>query len=406
MAPVTRRSARIAQETAQGEPIPPSSDAVDTSKVPLVEEPSSPHEKRKSTENVGDHESDHEEGGAALHPIPISPKRQRLAVRTREDESTATGRRTHLEVEIPVSVTPAASSTEPAVPDESQGVREAVGGPELEPASASMQLEEEATQRLASQSVEPERTPMAKPQPQPQRKAKHITFGDDEDVNKFITAAASVEINKAAEIEAQESSDDEAPEAVSTQAVAKEMQNAAQVASEAAEKQAASLKRKRQEKDSLYKQQAQRRKRARGVEVHQTKPARGSSSTPDDGVAEVEKAVTAGRRNRAEKFSLPAVLPAEFLTDSSDAEEEEEEEDDPAVLKKKPKKINFEDSGSQRPRDRTVGSTRYRVLAPQMQGDLAPRVHKSARASKESLLRRKRAAVAPSLKKGGFFVKR
>lgn len=237
MTPVTRRSARIAEDTLEGESAPPSSDAVNTSEAPLAKDPVSPREKRKSTENSIINGSDHEDGDASLDPTPTSPKRQRLAVRTREDESTATGRRTHLEVEIPISLAPAASRADSVVPDPQDG-QETVG-PELEPASASKQLEEEASQRLAS--LEPEQTPMAKPQP----KGKHITFGDDEDVNKFVLAAAKVDADVPAENEAQVNAnddkedsddDDEAPEAVSTQAVAKEMHRVAQVASEAAEK--------------------------------------------------------------------------------------------------------------------------------------------------------------------------
>ncbi|KAI1781427.1 hypothetical protein F4818DRAFT_37725 [Hypoxylon cercidicola] len=405
MAPVTRRSARIAQETTGDESVLSSSNAANADEAPLVNELASPLGKRKSTED--NNEAD-DEASSLLDPAPASPKRQRLAVRTREDESTATGRKTYLEVEIPVSTTSRASP----VPD-SQDVGEAVG-PELEPSSASKQLEEEATQRLAS--LEPEQTSMTKPKPQP--KGKHITFGDDDDVDKFVAAAATADASTTADKTQEDvkdndegsDDDDEAPEAVSTQAVAKEMQKAAQFASEAADKQAASLKRKRQEKDSLYKLQAERRKRVRGVQVHQTQPSaaeRASSSAAEEhkhNVAEVETAVTFGRRQRAEKLNLPAVLPAEFLTDSSS----DEDEDDAAALKKlvkKPKKINFEDGGGKTPRDMTVGSTRYRVLAKQADEALAPRAHRSARVSKESLLKRRRAAVAPGVKKG-FFVKR
>lgn len=128
-----------------------------------------------------------------------------------------------------------------------------------------------------------------------------------------------------------------------------------------------------------------------------------ASSDEEDGTAEVETAVTTGRR-RAQKFNLPTVLPAEFLTDSS----EDEDEDESALKRvvKKPKKINFE-TDSKRPRDQVVGSTRYRVLADQADQKLAPRIRKQAVVSKESLLKRKRSGVVPGAgTKKGFFVRR
>ncbi|KAI1758975.1 hypothetical protein GGR53DRAFT_515308 [Hypoxylon sp. FL1150] len=410
MAPVTRRSRRIAEAKGQDESIiSTTSDAVNTAPPKEESAPaaSSPRGKRKSIEHATNDEND---GGSPNLDSPLtSPKRQRLAVRTREDESTPTGgRKTHLEVEIPVTAISTVPRSDP-VPDSQDEDEEgsAVGKPEVEPTSASKQLEEDAIHRLASQSLEPEQTPMAKPKSIPEAKGKHITFGDDDDVNQFVTTAAAVPAKSQEDADDDEGSDDdEAPEAVSTQAVAKKMQEAAHAASEAADKQAASLKRKRQEKDSMYKQQAeQRRKRVRGVELHQSSasaPAATERASSTSSSAEVEKAVTTGRRQRAEKFSLPAVLPAEFLTDSSD---EDEDDDTTSRLVKKPKKINFEDNENKRPRDKTVGATRYRVLAKQGDEALAPRARKSARVSKESLLKRRRAAVAPGTKKG-FLVKR
>ncbi|KAI0834830.1 hypothetical protein F5Y06DRAFT_277995 [Hypoxylon sp. FL0890] len=402
MAPLTRRRAKASENNVETKAVPATSDAVKTAGEPVQEEPVSSSGKRKST---GDANDSDEDGGAPLNQEEISPKRQRLAVRTRGDQSTGNGRKTHLEVEIPSNSKPKRPRSS-AVPD-SQDIDGALESePDAEPSSASKQLEEEASQRLVSQSVEPDPSPMPKP------KSKHIVFGDDDDVENFVaSAAAAAESDKKvgdkeAKDEEEGSDDDDAPEAVSTQAVAKEMHKAALAASEAAEKQAASLKRKRQEKDSLYKQQAERRKRARGtVEVHQNKAASKdqASSEEDDGVAEVETAVTTGRR-RAQKFNLPTVLPAEFLTDSS----EDEDEDETALKRvvKKPKKINFETEGK-RPRDQVVGSTRYRVLADQGDQKLAPRIRKQARATKESLLKRRRSgAVASAGMKKGFFVRR
>ncbi|KAI0883440.1 uncharacterized protein GGS22DRAFT_190098 [Annulohypoxylon maeteangense] len=396
MAPRTRSRVNSSQDTTEEKATKPS-------ETPVQEKPVSSRGKRKS---IGDDiDSDRDDGDSApLIPESGSPKRQRLAVRTREEETTPTGRKTYIEVEIPVSNKPESVAI-PDSQDSNEGVVES--GPDAELSSASKQLEEEASQNLASQSLEPEPTSSSKP------KGKHVVFGDDDDIEKFVASAAAQEDKKAEneddKNEVEESDDDDAPEAVSTQAAAKEVQMAAQAASEAAEKQAASLKRKRQEKDSLYKQQAERRKRSRAtVEVHQRKAKssgkeRGSSE--DNGVAEVETAVTAGRR-RAQKFNLPTVLPAEFLTDSSSEDEDFDESALRAI--KKPKKINFE-TENKRPKDQIVGSTRYRVLAEQGDQKLAPRIQKNARDSKESLLKRKRAGMVAGAGAGakkGFFVRR
>ncbi|KAI2471667.1 hypothetical protein F4781DRAFT_386274 [Annulohypoxylon bovei var. microspora] len=395
MAPLTRSRASL-QNTSEEE-------VTKTNEISVQEEPGSSREKQRSVGDDVDGDND-EEGSAPLVLEATSPKRQGLAVRTREDESTATGRKTYLEVEMPVPSRPQSSAV-PDSQDSNGGALES--DPDAEPSSASKQLEEEASQKLAPQPLEPESTPMPKP------KGKHVVFGDDDDLEKFVAAATARGDKKAENEDAkeEESDDDDAPEAVSTQAIAKEVQKAAQTASEAAEKQAASLKRKRQEKDSLYKQQAEKRKRLRRViEVHQGKGKSASkerASSEDNGVTEVETAVTGGRR-RAQKFNLPTVLPAEFLTDSSS---EDEDADESALrVVKKPKKINFETEGK-RPRDQVVGSTRYRVLAEQGGQKLAPRIQKNARASKESLLKRKRAGMvagtgAGAVGKKGFFVRR
>ncbi|KAI0901800.1 hypothetical protein F4806DRAFT_444614 [Annulohypoxylon nitens] len=388
MAPRTRSRAKDPQSTTEEE-------TVKTNETPVK---AKSRGKRKSAGD--DIDRDHDtEGEAPQTSESESPKRQKLAVRTREDESTATGRKTYLEVEIPVE-----SKSQQSTILDSQDSKEAAIelGPDAEPSSASKQLEEEASQRLASQSIEPEAMSMPKP------KGKHVVFGDDDDIETFVASAAAQADKKAdAAREEEDSDDDDAPEAVSTQTAAKEVQKAKQAASEAAEKQAASLKRKRQEKDSLYKQQAERRKRSRPtVEVHQGKTkSTGKERAPreDNGVAEVETAVTAGRR-RAQKFNLPTVLPAEFLTDSS-SEDEEVDESALRVIKK-PKKINFEEP--KKPRDQVVGSTRYRVLAEQGDQKLAPKIQKNARSSKEVLLKRRRgrAMVAGAGGKKGFFVRR
>lgn len=149
------------------------------------------------------------------------------------------------------------------------------------------------------------------------------------------------------------------------------------------------LKRKRKERDNLFKEQAQKRKRV-------SKPEAGPEV---DGEA---TAAAAGRR-RVEKVKLPSMLPAEYLADSSSESDEDDEADEAAlrrrVVKRPNKKTNFEDKA---PRDQVVGSTVYRVVASQGDKKLAPKMHKHARNAKEDLLRRKRAPVTPNTRKGFF----
>ncbi|RYP67484.1 hypothetical protein DL771_007215 [Monosporascus sp. 5C6A] len=269
--------------------------------------------------------------------------------------------------------------------------------------SASRQLQEEAIQRLASRSVEPDfrsAALKAKKEEKVTGKAKHVVFGDDDDVEKYVAAAAQ---ENPPVVEKEEEEDlDEAPEAVSIKAAARETLESAKALAEATVKQAALLKRKRQHRDNLFKQQAQKRKRA-------PDPDLGSSESDTQGpeaTGEAEDTPAATGRRRFEKLKLPGRLPAEYLTDSSSEGEDE------AALKraaKKPKKINFEDAlqsiGNEArvPRDRVVGSAVYRVVAGQADKKLAPKMHKNTRYVKEDMLRRRRAPVTRN-KKRGFFV--
>ncbi|KAI0122623.1 hypothetical protein F4814DRAFT_409374 [Daldinia grandis] len=406
MPPVTRRRAKDAEKAPKSEVIPPTE---------------SSRAKRKSTGN--NHNNIENKGAASPTQEVGDSKQKKLSVRTREDESTGTGRKTRLEVEIPTSPKPRKSRTS-AVPDSQDKDERSWGSDSALLSSVSKQLEEEAIQRLASsqsQVQDPDQTPA------PKTKGKHLVFDDDDDVENFVAAAAEVgkkvETNDTKD-EEEESDDDDAPEAVSTQAAAKEVEKSTQAALDAAEKQTANLKRKRQERDNLFKQQAERRKRSRAeVEVHQSSkrprkdPASNDSDSEDDGTPEVETAVTSGRR-RAQKLAVPTHLPAEFLTDSSEDEDGDEDGDgadndgnNGRILKKRknlsgpqPTKITFDDQ-PKKPRDRVLGSTKYRVLAEQGDGRLAPRARRDARASKESLLRRRRVGVVPA-KGTGFFVKR
>ncbi|KAI0597715.1 hypothetical protein F4775DRAFT_559346 [Biscogniauxia sp. FL1348] len=411
MAPITR--GRSNASIRDGTITSPMSERSGPSFV-SIDEPIKTRGKRKS---MGDLPEEKGAGGATPNAKLKTPKRQRLTVRTTEERTASGGRRKQIKAEIPSSATKSVRSGPIADSQEDEG--DSSDEVEIEPTSASKQLMEEASQQLASRAQDPDPTPRSKP------KSKHVVFGDDDDVEKFVAEGAEIEKDLKETSEEAEGShddddddDDDAPEAVSTQAAAKERLKSAKAAAEAAEKHAASLKRKRQERDNLFKQQAEKRKHTR-IEGHgrqQSSKSPGAAGPDQDGTetadAEAEKP-TAGRR-RAEKHKLPDVLPAEFLTDSSS-----ESEDDMALQRapaKKPKKITFDaaaqvlgnddsEAGRRPPRDQIVGTTRFRVLAEQGDEKLAPRAHKNARLVKEGLLKRRRTAVVPNKKKG-FFIRR
>ncbi|KAI0971842.1 hypothetical protein F4678DRAFT_78277 [Xylaria arbuscula] len=377
-----------------------------------------------------------------------TPTKKKLEVRIREDGSSI---KSSIEVQIPSSAVKTPRSRSSQIPD-SQETEDTSDEPNqhFEPLSASKQLEEEATQQLASQSrlreqtslestplpkagksakktrggstpksksqsqsqskeSEPEPEDEATPRPkQKPAKSSHVVFGDDDDVDKFVAAAAEKE-TKIPEVttenkddEEQEDSDDEAPEAVSTAAAAKETLKSARAAIEAAEQYAATTKKKRQARNDLLKKQAEKRKRTQPSTAEKA-----DASEDEDEKEERERNTTTSKRQRRTQ-KLPDMLPAEFLTDSSD------DEDDETALKKmvkRPQKITFDTAmqvlgaEGKRPRDEVVGSTRYRVLAGQSDPRLAPKANKNSIAAREALLRRKRAPVVLN-KKRGFFVKR
>ncbi|KAH8163555.1 hypothetical protein CIB48_g4688 [Xylaria polymorpha] len=420
MAPVTRRAAKAQGETPRESP---TNTPITAKSDMLFEEPIALRSKRKPSNNTS-------EEGAKVE----TPRRQELEVRTRE-EPTST-----IEVQIPSSAARTPRPRSSPVPDSQETDASDEGNQTFEPLSASKQLEDEATQKLATQSRSPEssqeETPLPKaarstrgssakksrdkptslenseseaeemPRPKP-AKSTHVVFGDDDDVDKFVAAAAekekdAVEANGGDDDqEEQEDSDDEAPEAVSTAAAAKETLKSTRAAIEAAEQYAASTKRKRQARDNLLKQQAEKRKRTK-----HSAPGKEELSENEEGVEEEGRNITSKRQRRTHK--LPDMLPDEFLTDSS------EDEDDKTALKKmvkRPQKITFETAmqvlgaEGKAPRDEIVGSTRYRVLAEQGDPRLAPKADKDSRRVKQNLLRRGRACVELN-KKRGFFVKR
>ncbi|KAI1505410.1 hypothetical protein F5X99DRAFT_367871 [Biscogniauxia marginata] len=396
MAPVTiERSGSRKNTTEKGKGASPAKKRIETSEI-SIELPIKRRGKRKSTRD-GEEEKDVQD--AAQSTELETPKRQKMAVRTREEKTASGGRKKQIEVQIPSSSTKRVRSS--PVPDSEDEEEESEDEIEIEPISASKQLEEEAGQQLASQAHDPD--PTAQPKP----KSKHVVFGDDDDVEKFVVAGAETdkEIKETHDEADSDDDDDEAPEAVSTQAAAKDRIKSAQAATEAAAKHAASLKRKRQERDNLFKQQAEKRKRTRIEERVRSKVPKADSGH-HEGAAETEKATT-GRR-RAEKHKLPDALPAEFLADSSS-----ESENETALKKaaKKPKKIDFDTAvgtpgnEGKRPRDKIVGTTRYRVLAEQGDKNLPPKMNKNSLIMRENMLRRKRKAVTLN-KTNGFFVRK
>ncbi|KAJ8105366.1 hypothetical protein ONZ43_g7453 [Nemania bipapillata] len=439
MAPVTRRAAKAQGTSSTEESTTITQNTTSASKKEtLFEEPIVLRSKRNtSSDGNGDGKKTTDESVETA-----TPKSKKSDVRIRDD---ATNIKSPIEVHIPSSAFKTPRSRFSPVPDSQSSDASDEANQTFEPLSASKQLEEEATQKLASQArlIESglELTPLAKAAqsartvssekgseelaPQPTKdeveseaehevtprpkaaKSKHVVFGDDDDVDKFVAAAAEKQKDVPAanagddDSDNQEESDDEAPEAVSTAAAARETLKSARAAIEAAEKYAASTKRKRQARDTLLKQQAKKRKR-----TEPSKQEQADLSKDDDKEEEDEGRNTKSKRQRRTQ-TLPDTLPAELLTDSS-----EDEEDETALKKmvKRPQKINFETAmqvlgaEGKGPRDEVVGSTRYRVLAEQGDQRLAPKLNRSTYRAKEALLRRGRTRVTVNKRKG-FFVK-
>lgn len=273
MAPLTRRAAKAREESPKEQPTKTTSTET---KEPPFEEPIALRSRRKASNDTAEENDDDNtaEGAQAA-----TPRRKKLEVRIRDNVTSV---RSAIEVHIPSSAvktprprsSPVRDSQEPETDTDASEANQT-----LEPLSASKQLEEEATQKLAAEArlVEsdgPESTPLSKAaksartssgkkahgkstkQPKSQSsgpiepeseaevtprpkaaKSTHVVFGDDDDVDKFVAAAAEKEKeSKNADEEEQEDSDDEAPEAVSTAAAAKQTLKAAKAAIDAAEK--------------------------------------------------------------------------------------------------------------------------------------------------------------------------
>lgn len=201
MAPLTRRRKAAQDGSQETESAPPKSSASKT--------------KRKSAAEEADEASDNPETDST------TPKRQRLAVRVRGLETTTKNKR-NASSEAPSTIKSKRSRelliADSAAEDSDDG--------EPTPHQVTKQLEADATQQLNQE------LKAAAPG------NKRIVFGDDDDVEKYVAAAAQkAEKPRPAEAEeAEEDSDDEAPEAVSASAAAEASKMAAQALVDAAEK--------------------------------------------------------------------------------------------------------------------------------------------------------------------------
>lgn len=223
----------------------------------------------------------------------------------------------------------------------------------------------------------------------PAAKGTMMVFGDDDEIPVPAPSKPAVQAPEKEEEEEEESSDDEAPEAVSTAKVASDIKKSSQAAQKAAQEQAAAQKRKRRERDTLFKQQAEERKKLEDE-------AKASESAPAE---PTESAV-----QKRQPAKMPNLLPAEFLTDSS-SEDEGAGEDDHAVARPRKRRVTAVERTLARqnrgPKDERVGSTVYRV-AKKVDESMAPKLRKHARSSKELLLKRNRSAAKP---RSGFLVR-
>lgn len=108
-------------------------------------------------------------------------------------------------------------------------------------------------------------------------------------------------------------------------------------------------------------------------------------------------------RKRAERMSIPNLLPEEFLDSSSEGEEEEMDDFAGGARPKRRRVAGVERSLKRldrAPRDERVGSTVYRV-AKGSDERLPPKSKKYAQSGKDVLMRRNR----PGVRSTGFFKK-
>lgn len=157
-------------------------------------------------------------------------------------------------------------------------------------------------------------------------------------------------------------------------------------------RQAATQKRKRQLRDELLKKQAEERKK-----IDEAKEEASVTKSQS------KKSEASSGRKRVQKSDIPAVLPAEFLEDSSSEDEDEDAADAASGPKRRKvsgveKRLTRLDAG---PKDEVLNSTVYRV-AKKTDERMTPKLKKHTKSSKDLLLKRNR----PAAKSGtGFFKK-
>lgn len=159
-------------------------------------------------------------------------------------------------------------------------------------------------------------------------------------------------------------------------------------------RQAAALKRKRQERDTFFKQQAEERKRTQ-------KPTR-LDEEADDASPSTKPTPERVEKKRRE---VPKLLPLELL-ESDDEDDVSQQPSSAADGNNKRRKLGGAEhrllAEPKLPRDKRLGSTAYRVVKGKGNTKLAPKVKQQAVNLKETLLRRDRVAQP----RGGFFVNR
>ncbi|KAL1878832.1 hypothetical protein VTK73DRAFT_7485 [Phialemonium thermophilum] len=256
---------------------------------------------------------------------------------------------------------------------------------------------------------------------------KHIVFDDNDfDSDPFVTplerplkgsdAKQQEDLNDAEESrslrgrndsnsgeEDEQDDDDAAPEAVSTRLAVKQSIKLEQAAARAAESQAVAKKRKRRERDALFKKQAEARRKALDKLASNETP----NIVPPSALI---KSQNDDRRTEpdvqpSKRIVVPDILPPELLESDDEKEQPESTALSSERTLKRPRlgKLDKEPShGSRVRQDKTVGSTILRVITDEGSKTLPPRVNRQSRNVKEQLQIRRRAAK----RRGGFLVKR
>ncbi|KAK0722516.1 hypothetical protein B0T26DRAFT_702991 [Lasiosphaeria miniovina] len=329
------------------------------------------------------------DGNEQMDNILTSPASAKLPVRVKDTGST---RHRHVSIEIPLP-TSSVRSRDDEILDSGGGNEEVfktplhvrkhitfdsdgeefvtpIEAPSRNPLERSLAAKASAA-RASAVKAPPAGAPLAKT---PGVEAKEVAPEADEDD------------------ESDNDNDDAPPEAISSHAAETQLAKSVEAAAKAVEKQAAALKRKRKERDAVFKGQAEERKST------QKKLA-----TLQEG--EVDSKPQDSASSEKWKRALPNLLPLELL-------ESDDEDDSPqrpnSAVDSKPKRRKLGAAaerklayGAKAPRDQKVGSTVFRVVANRGDESLAPRLKKVTMHVKEQLLKRHRVPQA----KGGSFVK-